>query len=222
MAAQRSQLAPVAEDQEEPVLEQGVKAETQDADMTISDQVDGHSEQHGMSFDTSFNTASYVAEQVSVSDAESFEYNDDAVDEDFQEDSGDSDYEESPFKKRRGNAKPSTQKRAAKPSTPSKSSKQPVRMPARKSLKKPASVAATSTSRSRRSRAKSNQGHRALQKALRDVESKLSVGQPENTANRPLNCLPYRTNNRASKRELIRWNGVCSPALLSPSRHLCC
>ncbi|EKG16077.1 hypothetical protein MPH_06771 [Macrophomina phaseolina MS6] len=65
----------------------------------------------------------------------------------------------------------------------------------------------TGASGTRKSRVNSNGPvPRALRKAQHDVERKLSRGQPSAEDDRPLRCLPYRTLNRAPKRELMRWN----------------
>ncbi|GME22831.1 RNA-binding protein cabeza-like protein [Neofusicoccum parvum] len=130
-----------------------------------------------------------------MSDAD-FEYRDDDVDEDFEDDQdGDSDYEEGPAKRRRGNQKPAVPKKAAKPAKPSKAAKP----------KKPDTPVNKSTARSKKARGGADQAPRALEKARRDVKLKISKGQPPDVGDRALRCLPYRTRNRAPKRELMRW-----------------
>lgn len=178
--AQRSQFALEEEQQvENAPTEIHVKTEMEDVE------VDPYNEQ-GADIDMDKNLSTEVDAQSDSPE------DDDALDDDFEDDAGgDSDYEE---------YSATTRSRRSRPKAPSTTAKrsQTIRRPSNLTM-----------SGSRKSRANSaTQIPRALRKAHRDVERRpLPKGQPPPEGDRALRCLPYRTLNRAPKRELIRWNG---------------
>ncbi|KAH7051185.1 hypothetical protein B0J12DRAFT_79911 [Macrophomina phaseolina] len=213
--ARRSQFA-VAEDQLDGAAPNSyVETETADVEINTHDRLNGSAEfasnsplQQMTGTDTKTDlTAEDVVGQGAescvqsdghVSEYTSFEYDDDDIDGDFEDDAADSDYEENPTRSRRSKAKPAMSNKPAKSNVTSATTTK------RTQTVRPSITGASGT---RKSRVNSNGPvPRALRKAQHDVERKLSRGQPSAEDDRPLRCLPYRTLNRAPKRELMRWN----------------